>query len=114
LTARGQVDANLAEFSYLAAARVQSGDDLTQIIRGSQAVPQVIALFTQWGAQQNDLAAGLREVSTVLAEQAKIRASGFQMMVAPVAFYLILFVASITIGALMLPMFSLLSGLGGW
>jgi hypothetical protein len=53
-------------------------------------------------------------VSTVLAEQAKIRASGFQMMVAPVAFYLILFVASITIGALMLPMFSLLSGLGGW
>jgi general secretion pathway protein F len=111
LMGRGHVDANLTEFSFLAAARVQAGDNLTNIIQSSHAVPHVIAPFTKWGTQQNDLAAGLREVSTVLAEQAKIRASGFQLMVAPIVFYVILFAASTTVTALMLPMMSLISSL---
>ena len=112
-TAEGQVDANLREFSLAAAAAIQSGQPLTSIIENSLAVPQLVAPYARWGIEQNDLAAGFREVSTTLRQHAEVRAQGFPLLVGPFIFYFIFFVTSLTVVGLMSPLLSLITSLSG-
>lgn len=91
-------------------ARLESGDSLSQALRETQVIPEIVL----WTLEQREQAEDLRlaDISVLLQRELDIASDTGSMLFEPLIFLLVLFGIGSFIGAIFLPIYQLIGNLG--
>jgi len=111
LTADGIADAYVARQCRALAQRVERGQSLTMSLINLRSLPLSIVPLVRWGEQGDLLSEGLRSAAEMIEGRLSLRTATLVQIVPPLVYVMILVFVGSGIGALFLPMISLIQGL---
>ena len=111
LTADGIADAYVGSQCRVLARRVEQGRSLTMALVDLRTLPLSIVPLVRWGEQRDLLAEGLRSAAEMIEGRLSLRTATLVQIVPPMVYVLIVVFIGSGIGALFLPLISLIQGL---
>ena len=109
LSAEGVSDENVGQLSRSLAQGIARGRNLSQMIASERRIPASLAPLVRWGEESGDLAGALGMGREMLEERVRIRSLWLKTALPPVLFIGVGCCVTLVVGALFLPLISLVS-----
>ena len=109
LSAEGVSDENVGQLSRSLAQGIARGRNLSQMIASERRIPASLVPLVRWGEESGDLAEALGMGREMLEERVRIRSLWLKTALPPVLFIGIGCCVTFVVGALFLPLISLIS-----
>ena len=111
LTASGMRDAALSAASQQAAARVSAGNSLAESLAAQAIFPPTLVTLIEWGERSSSLKEALESATEMLETRAVTRDNLLRAVVGPTTFLVMASVMVAVLGAMYLPLFTLITSL---